>query len=140
MISFTAGDVVEVTTDGKTALVNGRLLNYQEQQALFASIKNKELNVKRRADMAHAVPVLPSMHKEPESESKKSDMVPQSALAELKSRFDKKREAQQSGTSFNDKSIEKMDLKSDYSFNPETGKQLLYLLKYGVSRGEDPNG
>src|ERR1700676_1213693 len=52
------GDVVEVTADGKTALVNGRLLNQQEQKALFDSIKRKELKVTRRADMAGAVPVM----------------------------------------------------------------------------------
>src|SRR5271157_5333002 len=56
------GDVVEVTADGKTALVNGRLLNPQEQKALFDSIKRKELKVTRRADMANAVPVMPTMH------------------------------------------------------------------------------
>lgn len=132
------GDVVEVTNDGKTALVNGRLLSYQEKEALFAAIKNKELNVTRRADMANAVPVMPSEPKHREVPRSSPGIQP-GDLQAMQTEQKKKKEKDSQNSARYDSDIEKTDPDNGAGLEPDFGKKLLYLLKYGTGKGGTKN-
>lgn len=124
------GDIVETTTDGKTALLNGSLLNEQEKSALFYAISNGHLKVKQKADLNKPIPVLPKIEV---SDKKEQDEKNKDFFESLK----KVREKTQHDNSFDsssyDHKIEGMDF--SYAHNPAMIKDLMYMLKYGNHKG-----
>jgi hypothetical protein len=64
------GDVVELTSDGHTCVLNGQLLSQEEKDALFDSFRRGEIKVARKTDVQEALPVLPSNRLQPRREMK----------------------------------------------------------------------
>lgn len=56
--SLSNGDVIEITTDGKTALLNGNLLTEPQKNAVFEAVRTKQLKVVRNS--GEPIPVVPS--------------------------------------------------------------------------------
>lgn len=121
------GDVVEITTDGHTAILNGNLLSSEEKQALFNAIKSGEIKVARKADMSAPVPVFPD-EKRPEVQAIKptvsQDML--DAVDKFQSKITRLRNL---STKSYDHEIES----GDYSGaeDPAYVKRMLYLMRYG---------
>jgi hypothetical protein len=125
------GDVVEITTDGHTAILNGILLNTEEKDVLFQSIKRGELKVAHKADPTKPVPVFPSLPaKQKEENPVKSEISPgmMEAIKDRQSSLAKMR-------SMSSKSYDYEIENGDYSGaeDPEYCKKLLYALRYGDS-------
>lgn len=57
------GDIAEVTTDGATCLLNGKLLSRAEKAAFFDSLTSGKIKVARRADIQNPIPVPSSQQK-----------------------------------------------------------------------------
>lgn len=130
---LTNGDTVEITTDGKTAILNGKLLADEEKNSLFAAIKSGQIKISQKADIANPVPVLPSMHipKDLKPESVKS--IDQETLAGIqKLNAEKKKKESLSGPDY-DYSIEEADYRGDE--DPEWTKAFMYRLKHGDKNG-----
>lgn len=125
------GDVVEITTDGHTAILNGRLLSSEEKDALFIAIKRGEIKVSRKSDPSQAIPLFPSVQRKEEAPIK-------SQLSE--GMMDAIRKSQQKVTKLRSMSTKSYDYEienGDYSGaeDPEYIKEMLYSLKYGDSNG-----
>lgn len=127
------GDVAEITTDGKTCLLNGKLLTLEHKNALFAAIARKEVNVTRKADITRPIPVMPAQapKQQPQRKSSHKPGVEAAISAELK----KQAKLHASSTIDYDHKIENMNLShiSDYQ-EREKVKELAYALKYGKAR------
>jgi len=54
------GDVVEITSDGHTVILNGHLLPQEEKDALFNAFTRGEIKVARKTDVQQALPVVPA--------------------------------------------------------------------------------
>ena len=133
------GDIVEITTDGKTCMLNGKLLSAEEQQELFSAIQSGELQVARKADHEQPIPVIPMPHSgQPQQpvpvEAPKLNM---GLVNQIREDQEKKQKEADRQTHYHDSSIEKADYSevSDSAFT----KQLAYCLKYGLAKGENPN-
>lgn len=130
------GDVVEITMDGKTCLLNGRLLSEEEKQALFVAIRRKEINVKEKADMANPVPVMPSKAPDQQMPKMSPPKMDATVLQEIAQQHEQSKEADKQNSSAYDQNIEDMDFSNDDGDDPEQGKQMMYALKYGKFKGE----
>lgn len=124
------GDVVEITTDGTTVMVNGTLLDEQQKVALFNAIKIGKLSVTRRADISNPVPVMPSPQMAPPKMTKlptihmNRDLIHATAKhRELEHAMAKR------GKVFNDLQIENANYSGDEA--PDFTKKIWYALKYG---------
>ena len=122
------GDVVEITTDGKTALINGKLLSAEQQQALFGAIRSGQVSVSVKADPSKPVPVLPT----PKQEVKVERPDQKEALGTFKSVLlgrQEKMAMAAKGSAEYDAEIENADYSNDPE--PEAVKNFWYALKYG---------
>lgn len=124
------GDVAEITTDGKTAMLNGTLLDENEKNVLFNSIRTGEIKVARKADRATPVPVLPPA-------TKLRPNIPSSMdkdlVNEMKKSAKQQDEEERNSSAEYDHQIEKADLRD--ADDPEYARDMMYRMKYGVSRG-----
>jgi hypothetical protein len=125
------GDVAEITTDGKTCLLNGNLLTEQEKYALFDAIKRKEIQVSRKSDDIQ--PVLPKAQK-PLEEIKPKQLHP-TIQSQMKEYFEEKRKQLEKSTPDMDHEIEDSVAKMAGD-RQEVGfvRDLLYWLKHGGNR------
>lgn len=124
--SLENGDIVEMTTDGKTALLNGKLMSEAEKAGLMSAIASGKVKVKNKADIGSPLPIAPKIIPENEKPSEKMDDGIHKAIKKMH----KKREAVNYGDSrYRDQRIDSMDFSETEC--PEMGRQLLYLLKYG---------
>ena len=124
------GDVAEITTDGKTALLNGKLLDEQEKNVLFMSIRSGQIKVARKADMSAPIPVLPPVTKL--KQAPVSTGIDDGLLSEFKKMANDQEEKDSMSSEQYDYHIENADL-SDAE-DPDYVKHMLYSLKYGASR------
>jgi len=124
---LSTGELVEITTDGKTALLNGRLLEAKEKEALLGAIYSGQIQVKHKPqDMNEAIPVLPSFKKVPEKAPPPQydkEMI-DSFLKEIKSR----KAARKNNSKEYDYEIENADYVNKKE--AEDVKKLWYALKY----------
>lgn len=126
------GDVVEITTDGHTAILNGRFLGQEEKNALFIAIKRGDINVSRKADPTKPIPVFPTpkvQEQAPESQVK-SQITP-GMLDAVQKRQSNIAKIRSLSTKSYDYEIEN----GDYSGAEDPGycKEILYALRYGDS-------
>jgi len=121
------GDMVEVTTDGKTAMLNGRVMEENEKYGLMSAINSGKLKVKGKADITKPIPLAPRP-KIPYR--KKAESKVNSNLYKSFSKLDKQQKDEESqNNSRKDKKIDSIDFgQTEY---PNIARQLLYLLKYG---------
>jgi hypothetical protein len=125
------GDVAEITTDGRTCLLNGKMLTEEEKVALFNAIRTGELKVAHKADRERPVPVLPPMQSM--SQPQKQTGMDKDITSHFKSMLiDKEKDESNSDIEY-DHEIENADLSS--AEDPAYTKRLMYLLKYGEKRG-----
>lgn len=124
------GDVVEVTTDGRTALLNGKLLSEEEKQAIFEAVRRGDLKVERKADPSKPIPVMPTP-KIKTPQINESDTFRSQIIQEIEEMNRKKAEMNSINSKDYDAEIETMDLRG--AEDPEYIKKLMYRLKYGES-------
>lgn len=128
--SLENGDIIEVTTDGKSCLLNGDLLQEQEKDALFYAIANGHLKVKEKADLSRPIPILPKVAPAP---IKKESEIDKEYMNGLKKSRAEKEQQDAIDSSKYDRRIEAIDF-SDMD-NPAFSQDLLYTLKYGTHKG-----
>jgi hypothetical protein len=122
------GEVIEMTTDQKTILVNGVLLDEPQKNALFQMLNSGTIKIVSSSDETKPIPV-PSV---PNTKKLEPIREPREVI-HYKSEEKKRLEAlQKRATPKYDPEIEH----SDYSSvdNPEFTKKLWYFLKYGDRR------
>ncbi len=120
------GEVVEITTDGRTATLNGNLLTEEQKQALFDAIRTGQISISRKADPTKPEPVLPTQRKEIKAQ------VPESRPLDkelAKGILDKTVKKGKGGSMQYDSEIEK----APYSANDSVAeiKKFWYDLKHG---------
>lgn len=120
-----SGDVVEITTDGKTAQLNGKIMSEAEKNGLMSAISSGKVKVKEKANTTQPMQIPSIQESQKELSAKKSPIQPEL----FKVPDDEKDEQDESYTRYNDPGIKKMKFEGSHS--PEMGRQLLYLLKYG---------
>jgi len=130
---LTNGDTVEITTDGKTAILNGKLLAEEEKNSLFAAIKAGQVKISQKADLANPVPVLPTMHIQRELKPESIRSIDQETMNELKRLQAEQQKQEELSDEKYDHAIENSDLRGDE--DPEWTKSFLYRLKYGDKNG-----
>lgn len=133
------GDVIEITTDGRTAILNGRLLEEAEKNAIFAAIRSGELKVSRRADTAQPIPVVPSAPKEDQSYKLiERQPLDRSLIAMAREQNEAVAEMQAQASRANDDMIEKMDLSDlDTPDDEAMTRGMLYYVRHGGFKGTD---
>ena len=133
------GDVVEITTDGRTAILNGRLLEEAEKNALFAAIRGGELKVSRRADTATPIPVMPSPQKEDQSYKLiERQPLDRGLIAMAREQNEAVAEMQAQASRANDDMIEKMDLSDmDTPDDEAMTRGMLYYVRHGGFKGTE---
>jgi hypothetical protein len=124
------GDVIEMTTDGKTAILNGKLLNEQEKAAIFNAVKNKEINVKNKTNIETPIPIFGTqkVKKQPEKSKQELKFNPL-ILQHIKENIDKTEKIRKNASKEYDEELEQI-AKTDLE-NPDGFRKLLYALKYG---------
>lgn len=123
------GDVVEITTDGLTALLNGKILNNDEKKELMHAIVSKEISVESKTDPTQPIPV-PTLKIDDDpiklttiSSDLKQKIVDES-IQESKKFIN--------STKAYDHDIEQIDF-SEYNHDViKYAKCLAYYLKYGI--------
>lgn len=125
------GDIVEITTDGHTAILNSKLLSLEEKDALFAAIKRGDIKVSRKADLTQPVPVFPSSPKIEQAVEKPEPSVSEGMMKVIQENQFKLSKLRSMSTKSYDYEIEN----GDYSGaeDPEYCKKMLYALRYGDS-------
>jgi hypothetical protein len=121
------GDVVEITTDGHTAMLNGNLLSQEEKEALFQAVRRGDIKVTRKTDIQQAIPIMPASDK-PTPSLQKPKLRPE-IMDLIKSDQDKRDEIQKMATKSYDEEIENADLHD--AEDKEWTRKLMYWLKYG---------
>lgn len=121
------GDIVEVTTDGKTAILNGMILDDQKKKTLMQLINSGKLKVKTRARLEDPVTVAVAAPIRPDE--RKRSKYEQLMTKEIEKNQQEEEARESLNSKDRDYDIESMDF-SELP-NPEFGRQLMYLLKYG---------
>ena len=57
--SLENGDIVEITTDGKTAQLNGQIMPEEEKFGLMSAIASGKIKVKNKADISTPMQLIP---------------------------------------------------------------------------------
>ena len=122
------GDVVEITTDGHTVLLNGTMIGQQEKDALFAAVKRGEIKVARKTDIQQAIPVIPSKGQAQEIKPVKNTLSPE-IMDMVKNDQDKIREAREMSSQLHDEEIENAQLHE--AEDKDWTRAMMYWLKYG---------
>lgn len=125
------GSVVEITNDGKTATLNGKILEEAEKAALFSAIRSGNLKVKTKADTHRPIPILPSI--KTAAKPKEPGTIDTQLLKQIRQNQEENKKADEADSVDHDKRIEAMDFSGAH--NPDTGKALMYALKYGSFKG-----
>jgi len=127
--SLENGDIVEITTDGKTAQLNGQIISEGEKSVLMQAISSGQIKIKGKADIARPMVIAPQTKTPEMEEERKSEKVTESYLSSVERSRGKAESAASTDNEKYDKKIESIDFSG--SVFPALGKQLLYLLKYG---------
>ena len=125
--SLENGDVIEITTDGKTALLNGKIMPEEEKIGLMSAISAGKIKVKNKADPKKPMQVFPKRkaYKTPE----KPQTIKKESLEAIQKHLDTKKSKDELNDRNHDSEINAVDFSGDEY--PGRGKQLLTLLKYG---------
>ncbi len=124
------GDVVEITSDGHTCMLNGTLLSQQEKDALFAAVKRGEIKVSRKTDIQQAIPLMPPPAP-PEQTISKPRLSPEITKM-IQDDQEKQRQAEKMNSAAYDQQIEEAELHE--AEDKEWTRRLMYWLKYGDQR------
>lgn len=119
------GDVVEITSDGKTCMLNGELLDEKQKMSLFSAIRRGELKVARKSDRPTPVVPTPSGEEKHEQKPEEFGKRTKDVISLLAYQHDRQKELEQ--TYGKDRKIEGRDY--EYSDDPEFSKALAYHAK-----------
>ncbi len=125
--SLENGDIIEITTDGKTAMLNGSLIAEEEKIALMSLIGSGKIKVKGKANLASPMPIRRMPKQPPQEESKPNDDAEGEEIR--KKARDKIEDERNHWSPRKDKVIDAIDFSDSHC--PDLGRQLLYLMKYG---------
>jgi hypothetical protein len=125
------GDTVQMSTDAKTAILNGKLLSPEEQQSLFAAIRSGQLQISHKADISKPVPLQPMHEGLPEPKP----IISQESRAAMNAYAKHLREKKAMSDKDYDHEIEEQDYKGMSTQDAAFAKGLLYHLKYGDKNG-----
>jgi hypothetical protein len=133
------GDVIEITTDGKTAILNGRLLEEAEKNAIFVAIRSGELKVSRRANIAQPIPVVPSPPKEDQTYKLiERQPLDRSLIAMAREQNEAVAEMRAQANRANDDMIENMDLSDlDTPDDEAMTRGMIYYVRHGGFKGTE---
>lgn len=121
------GDVVEITSDGHTCMLNGTLLSSEEKDALFAAVRRGEIKVTRKTDIQQAIPIMPS---NPPPEQKPVKIALNAGLMDLVNKDQQEADKIQKLASRKyDQEIE--DAQLHEAEDKDWTRQMMYWLKYG---------
>lgn len=128
------GDVVEITSDGHTCMLNGDIVDQDTKDALFAAVKRGEIKVSRKTPIQEALPILPTQQA-PEQEPAKPTKVTMSSgvtdmIKKQQAEADKNR---QLASKKYDQDIENAKLHE--SEDKDWTRKMMYFLKYGDDNG-----
>lgn len=121
------GDVVEITTDGKTAQLNGELMPEEEKFGLMSAIASGKIKVKTKANISTPLQLIPKP--KPPKKEVPVKHIDDKTIAAISRHKDKDKNRITSDNRYRDSKIDSVDFSG--SECPEMGRQLLYLLKYG---------
>ena len=121
------GDVVEITSDGHTVVLNGNILAEPEKNALFAAFKRGEIKVSRKTEVQDALPILPTPP--PVQQPMIKPKLDPEIMAMIKSDQDKRDDAAAMSSATYDHEIEQKSLHD--AEDKEYVRKMLYFLKYG---------
>ena len=131
------GDIIEITTDARTVMLNGRLLTDAEKRAVKDSIDRGEIQIARKADPTAPTPVLPTPPKAAETPRAPAGGLNQEVLSLLaRNRSDKAMERSRIQKGSPDPSI---DAIRTFGMSPDQGdhtKRLLYYMAHGAFPGD----
>lgn len=127
------GDVIEITSDGRTCQLNGQLIDENAKNALFQAIRRGDLKVARKTD--EPVPVVPTPPQAAQTEQEKVEIGHRSreVIQMLADMHRKQKELQETYTSQSDPEINDRDY--SYSDDADFSKNLARVARYGGSRG-----
>lgn len=128
--TLSSGDVAEITTDGLTCIVNGKILSESEKLALFNAIRSKKISVARRDTIERPVPVPPAKDERLELPKKKPAIDP-SMVAEIQAHFDKLDQWDKIASKDYDPHIENTKFEEWSPENRRFMRKLMYAMKYG---------
>lgn len=123
------GDIAEISSDGHTCVLNGKMLDADEKEALFAAIKRGELTVTRKTDGTQPYPIMPSVQVPKQKEEK--NFLSKTALESIRKEQQEAVDAGRLSTPEYDYEIESGDYRGSEDSN--YAKRILYKLKYGTS-------
>ena len=122
------GDVVEITTDGHTCLLNGEMIDEDTKNALFAAVKRGEIKVSRKTDIQQALPIIPSTQPPQEVKPVKTGLSP--ALMDMVQKEQQEADTNKKMASKKyDQDIE--DAQLHEAEDADWTRKMMYWLKYG---------
>lgn len=128
-----SGSVVEITTDGKSALLNGNLLDENAKNKMMGDIANGVVTVVQKQDVSKPTPINLTM-RSPEAAPDLTSEQQVALYASCNDAARKTAEKYDEGSSYHDERIESMDT-TDLEW-PERTKNMAYFLKHGKFKGE----
>lgn len=132
------GDIIEITTDIKTCLLNGRLLSQAEKKALLSAIQMREISVVKRADPTAPIPVIPSPPRDETSKEPPSVLNGEVIKMLEKSRRSKSQDREKTD-SISDPEIEGAQMSGMDPLQELHAKNMLYYFRHGAFKGEPSN-
>lgn len=122
-------DTVEITTDGKTAMLNGDLMEETDKLALMSAINGGHLKVKTKGDISKPIMIKPPEKKEEKATSSTSKLPNAAAAKSFLDADSKKKRLEAYYSKDGDASIDSMRMRSESE--TKQLQNLMYLLKYG---------
>jgi len=139
-----SGDVIELSTDGTVGIFNGTLMDEVQKAQLMQALQSGQLAVSKKPGEAGAIPVLPMQFpkytiKQPEDD-RWQKFLHQTAIRESHAIIKEKERKEASSDKDYDYDLEEIQYENydDGSNCMGLVKNLMYLLKYGCTKGESP--
>jgi hypothetical protein len=126
------GEVVELSTDHKTVLINGKLLDEQHKEILFDMIRTGEVKVTSSSNEAYPVPSIPAPKPaQPASTVSEHHVRIKTALQLMKQEQARRDEMMKWSSPDYDPEIESADFSSMDNYGADFTKKLWYFMRYG---------
>ncbi len=124
------GDVVEITSDGHTCMLNGDIIDQDTKDALFAAVKRGELKVARKTPIQQALPLLPTQEAPEQEPAKPTEVKMSGGVMDMikKQQADADKNQKLASKKY-DQDIENAKLHA--AEDKDWTRRMMYFLKYG---------
>lgn len=124
------GDVVEITSDGHTCMLNGDLIDQDTKDALFAAVKRGDIKVARKTDVQEALPIMPTPQPVEQPPLKPANVGISSGVLDMvnKQQAEQARNSKLASKKY-DQDIENARLHQ--AEDKDWTRKMMYWLKYG---------